>query len=110
MRIMATGAIPLLDRRMDDLIVEFLVVAIVAKLSDILDRLEFMGSGRFVAICALIQGHRTMDKFLLAHLGVALGRNTRFLFNRFCYSFYISVGLGICGGCDIGTYAAVNQQ
>ncbi len=107
-RIVATGALALLDRRMDNLTGEFFVVAIVAEFPNVLDGFEFVGSGRLVAIGALLEGHRAVDKFRLAHIGMAFGSHTGLFFR--CFYVYFGIGSSICGGRDIGTDAAAGNQ
>ena len=80
MRIMTSGALSILDRRMDILGGKFFVMAFVAKLSNVLDRLEFVGGGLLVTESAIAGAYRTMNEFLFAHVGVALGGYTGIFF------------------------------
>ena len=85
MRVMTCGAFPLFHGRMDNLAGKFFVMAVIAELGHIRDGLEFMGGRRLVTIGAFPGGHRTMNVFFLAHVGVTFDRNTGCFFFRGSY-------------------------
>jgi hypothetical protein len=76
-RIMASGAFPLLNGGMDELFRCEVFVAVGAELPHVGYRLEFMLTLGNVAESAVTSGNRTVDKLVLSHLCMAFTCHTR---------------------------------